>query len=143
MTFFRSGELSYESWRNMALQFLKTSTNTDGKDFNMEEAMEATNNLNSEIKRRRQSKCTFFLLLTNLDFELTSGCEVNDSIIDLTDLDDIEKLEDLLRRKKEQRILIETKYQPIIQFTVESIEENKLDYRLVLKLLKNHYEVQK
>jgi len=109
----------------------------------MEEAMEATNNLNSEIKRRRQSKCTFFLLLTNLDFELTSGCEVNDSIIDLTDLDDIEKLEDLLRRKKEQRILIETKYQPIIQFTVESIEENKLDYRLVLKLLKNHYEVQK
>jgi len=60
MTFVRSGELSYENWRNMALQFLNTSANTNGKDFNMEEAMEATNNLNNEIKRRREGKCIFF-----------------------------------------------------------------------------------
>jgi len=86
----------------------------------------------------------FFLILTNLDFKLTTDCEVNDSsIIDLTDLDDIEKLEDLLKRKKEQKLLIETKYHPIIQLTVESIEENKLDYRVVLKLLKNHYKMKK
>ena len=44
----------------MALQFLNTSANTNGKEFNMEEAMEATNNLNNEIKRRREGKCIFF-----------------------------------------------------------------------------------
>ena len=37
----------------------------------------------------------------------SSGCEINDSFIDLTDLDDIEQLEDLLKKKKKYKALIE------------------------------------
>ena len=73
----------------------------------------------------------------------SSGCEINDSFVDLTDLDDIEQLEDLLKKKKEQKALIESKYHPIIQFTIKAIEEDKLDYRVVLQLLKSHFETNK
>ena len=56
--------------------------------------------------------------------------------------DEIEKLEELLRKKKADKEFIETKYMPLVEFICDVIKEEELDFKVVTKLVLSFLEQQ-
>jgi hypothetical protein len=55
---------------------------------------------------------------------------------------EIIELEMLLEKKKEEKLLIETQYKPLVDFIAQKIERLSLNYKLVLFLVEEHFTVQ-
>jgi hypothetical protein len=53
----------------------------------------------------------------------------------LTISGEIRQLEEILRQKKEEKECMDLKYQPIVQFVVQSIKEDNLNYKFILELI--------
>jgi hypothetical protein len=59
---------------------------------------------------------------------------------DLTNSGEIQQLEELLRKKREEKELMDRKYRPLIEDVTKAIDKDSLNYELVLELLSAHYE---
>jgi hypothetical protein len=60
----------------------------------------------------------------------------------LTSSGEITELEVLLKKKKKEKFLIETQYEPLVDFIAQEIARLSLDYKLVLFLVEEHFTVQ-
>jgi hypothetical protein len=53
----------------------------------------------------------------------------------LTSSGEIQQLEELLKKKKEEKQLMDHKYRPIVEIATEAIKKDNLNYKLVIELI--------